>query len=321
MSLPPRAASRPAIRRRQAGYSLAEVVVSLTVFLAILLGVLFIFNLNYRLARGRGDSAERQDALRSAEHEMVRLARLAGRGGLPRDLAIEIDVDVDPGTRIGGPDSPGVVAGTDVLTVRGVFSTPLFRVGPADGSLRLRATGATTAGVVEIRDPSPQTGVAQSLAELAAILDARRPAPAALLLVSQLDESIFAVVETDPAGAAITREGDNVTGITLGFEAAEPAAALGGAGPAAALRGAAFVGVLEEYRFYIRATFSAPGDETSAPRSQLSVARFVPGTDKPWGDANTSLAVDLADNVGDLEVTIAGDGDGDNPVVVDLEGF
>ena len=88
--------------RRGAGYSLPEVVVSLAVFAAILLGVLFVFNLNYRLARGRSDDAEHQEALRRAQHDLVRLVRLAGRGGLPHDLAIEVTSNVAPDSRSAG---------------------------------------------------------------------------------------------------------------------------------------------------------------------------------------------------------------------------
>ena len=292
-------------------------VVSLAVFIAILLGVLFIFNLNYRLARGRGDTAERQRALRDARHEIERLVRTAGRGGLPAELAIEVDDDVAAGRRIGGPGSPAVVAGSDVLTVRGVFATPLFRVGPADGSLRLSA-GAPASGTVEIRDPSPQTGVAQSLAELAAALAAERRAAAALVLVSQLDEAVFAVVEADLGRAEIEREGDRVSRVALSFATGGVPPALAGSDPAAALRGAAFVGLLEEYRFYLRAARAAPGDETSARRRQLSVARFAPGSDRPWDDDEANLAVDLADDVADLQVTAEFGGGGEGRVSIDL---
>ena len=289
------------------GYSLVEVVVSLTAFIAILLAVLFVFNVNYRLARGRGDAAERREALRNARHDMVRLARMAARGGLPRELAVAVAQDVAAGHRIGGPGSPEVLAGTDVLTLRGVFSTPLFRVGPADGSLRLEGGGSAPAGAVEIRDPSPQTGVAQSLAELAATVAARRPDSAALVLVSQLDESVFAVVSGRLDRAAVVREGGRVVRVGLPFETASAPPALAGAGPAAALRGAAFVGLLEEYRFYVRAAFAAPGDPASPLRPQLSLARFVPGTDRPWAGDAANLAVDLADDVGDLQVAPSDD--------------
>ncbi len=312
-------AERPGIRRprRGAGYSLAEVVVSLAIFAAILLGVLFVFNLNYRLARGRSDAAARQEALRRAQNDLVRMVRLAGRGGLPHDLAIEVASNVVPGSRIGGPDSPRVVAGSDILTVRGVFSTPLFRVGPADGGLRLGEAGAPPAGVVEIRDPSPQTGVAQSLAELAAGLEARRTDSGSLLLVSQLDESIFAVVASDPGRTRITRVGELVTAVALSFDAAGAPPGLAGSGPAEALRGAAVVGLLEEYRFYLRAAFSTPGDERSVPRPQLSMARFVPGTDRPWDQDPANLAIDLADDIIDFQVALGGDLDGDGQVAAE----
>ncbi len=312
--------ARPAVRRRPgAGYSLAEVVISLSVFIAILVGVLFIFNLNYRLARDRGDAAERQEALRRARAEVVRLARTAGGGALPPELAIEVARDVAPGSRVGGAGSPRVVAGTDVLTVRGVFSTPLLRVGPADGSLRLGGAGAAAAGAVEIHDPSPQTGVAQNLAELAAVLTARGPRTASLLLVSQLDESAFAVVVGDLARARVAWDGGRAARIDLPFDGAVAPPRLAGAGPAAALRGAAFVGLLEEYRFFVREAFSAPGDQTSTPRPQLSVARFVPGTDLPWGGGEGEPPVDLADNVVDLEVELAVNAAGELEVAVEIE--
>ena len=298
---------RPSRARAGAtGYSLAEVVVSLAVFIAILLGVLFIFHLNYRQARGRGDTAQRQAEVRRAQHDLVRLVESAGRGGLPHTLAISVASNAEPGSRIGGPGSPPIVAGTDVLVVRGVFSSPLYRVAPADG-------GPTTA-LLEVRDPSPQTGVRQDLSELAATVEAARAGRGTLLLVSQLDESIYAVAGSAFGDAVVSRRGGRVAAVTLAVDSAGVPAAMAGAGVAAALRGAALLGLLEEYRIYVRRAFAAPGDEASAPRPQLSMARFVPGTDEPWGGDAANLAIDLADDVGDLQVALGFDVDGDGSV-------
>lgn len=307
--------------RRGRGYSLAEVVVSLTVFIALLVGVLLFFNLNFRQARERVDAAQRQEALRSARHDLERLLRMAGRGALPLELAIEVASRVAPGTRIAGPGSPLVVAGTDVLTVRGVFSAPLLQVGPAAADPRPGGGDQTPAGTLEIHDPNPQTGVTQELAELAAAVEAGTAGSETLLLLSQLDESVFATVESDLAAAQILRDGQRVSGVTLPFASRRAATPLAGAGPAAALRGGAFAGILEEYRFYVRQARSAPGDQTSTPRPQLSVARLVPGTDRPWGGSGASLAIDLADHITDLRVTVSDDREGEVGVSVALDGL
>ena len=83
---------------------------------------------------------------------------------------------------------------------------------------------------------------------------------------------------------------------------------------------AAFVGILEEYRFYVREAHAAPGDESSMPRPQLSVARFVPGTDRLWGGTGATVAVDIADRVTDLQVSLFEEPDGQLGVAVTLEG-
>lgn len=296
---------------RAAGYSLAEVVISLAIFTAILVGVLLVFNLNYRQARSRSDAARRHEALRGAQDELVRLVATAGRDGLPAELAIGVRSNVAPGSRVAGPASPRLVTGTDVLTVRGVFSTPLLRGGPHE-----RSGGEAESRAVELHDPSPETGVAQELAELAAAIEARGAERESLLLVSQLDESILTVVTTDLRAAQIARVNGRVAGIGLTISAAGAPSTLAGGGLAAALRGPVFVGILEEYRFFVREAFAAPGDPDSKLRPQLSVARFVPGTDQPWGGA-AGRFVDLADEVFDLQVALGIDADGDGSVTAD----
>lgn len=59
------------------------------------------------------------------------------------------------------------------------------------------------------------------------------------------------------------------------------------------------VGVLEEWRFYIR-----PPDLRSGHGPQLAMARLYPGTGIAWRRRNSNLLQPIADDVIDLEVTV-----------------
>ena len=306
-----------ASRRASGGHSLVEVLVSLTLFIGVLVAVLVVFNLNYRLARGRAGAAARQETLRSVHHDLESLVRRAGRSGLPHGLAIAVQTNVPPATTIGGPGTPAVATGTDVLTLRGVLSTPLFQVSPLAGPA-VDDDGVPRPAAIEIRDFSPQTGAPQDLAELAAAIEAAEPLPDSLLLVSALDDSVFAVVETDPGGSTVTRSAGRVTAIRLAVREAAVREALPPAGSlATVLRGAALAGVLEEYRFYVRDGFAVPGDDGSRRRPQLVMGRFVPGTDRPYADDAANLAIALADDTLDLQVALGADLDGNGRLDAD----
>jgi hypothetical protein len=70
------------------------------------------------------------------------------------------------------------------------------------------------------------------------------------------------------------------------------------------------VGILEEYRYYVRRTFEIPGNDKSEMAPKLSRARTYPGTQTPWvhdpmmDDPTQSWQVDIADNVFDLQVAL-----------------
>lgn len=76
----------------------------------------------------------------------------------------------------------------------------------------------------------------------------------------------------------------------------------------------AFVGVLEEHRFYIRQEFKTAPNGTQDLASMFTRARVYPGTDLPWrgpdddddveDDAHPSWRVDVADNIVDLQVAL-----------------
>jgi hypothetical protein len=75
------------------------------------------------------------------------------------------------------------------------------------------------------------------------------------------------------------------------------------------MNAAATLGVLEEYRYYIRqdATPNALGD----PVRRLSRARMYPGTETPYYNNSTNLQVDVADNLVELQVALGVDTNGD----------
>ena len=82
------------------------------------------------------------------------------------------------------------------------------------------------------------------------------------------------------------------------------------------LTSVAFASVVEEHQFFIREDFAIPGDATSPPTPKLARARMLPGTDALHPDG----AIDVADNVFDLQVALGVDLDGNGRVDVEDAG-
>lgn len=81
--------------RARAGFTLIELLVSMVVFLGILVAMFAVFNANYKLAQVQTHVANMQQSLRIAQHDLVRMVRMAGRGGLsrgtlPQGLAVAV---------------------------------------------------------------------------------------------------------------------------------------------------------------------------------------------------------------------------------------
>lgn len=301
-------------RSPQAGFTLIEILVSLAVMVVVLGGLLAILQVNSRIAKAQINVAEMQQALRVAQADIIRDVRMAGRGGLPAfrpasatpaypgmlmpdGPAIAVANDVPADTTIGGDDDASVLPGSDVLTVRGVLTTTLYQVErTSDGRV-----GTTGQDSIIVRNHSP-TGVPQDLQALKDAIAANRPE--ALLLISAVDDQIQVVVE-------LTGGTDNDTSVELEFDT-------GGTHGANYLRlspkgqyppeltAVTAVGILEEYRYYVR-------DVEPAPR--LSRARLYPGTDEAYADNPANLTVDVADNVLDLQLALGIDQNGDEIVV------
>ena len=328
---------------RAAGFTLVEALVTLAVTALLVVGILGVFDFNNKVARVQTQVADMQQSLRVAQYEMVRYIRMAGRGGVPADRAVELRDNVGEaggqGTILAGEDEPLVLRGSDVITVRGVFTTPVYQldyVKPEDFDV----DEAEGTGLIRLRDPSP-TGIPQDLTPIREMMGLSGPpddkaTKEALILVSPIADNILAVVEFDPdatfknVGSGIVTE-DTPTGkvttatIIFRFKGgsgnADEFAALagGGVGGTFPLASAVTLGILEEYRFYLRDVRLAPGpDDPLTPTRlapKLAMARVFPGTEKAYRDDKSNyLKLDLADNILDLQVALGMDRDGDGEV-------
>ena len=310
--------------RSAAGFTLIELLVALTITVVILLGVLAFFDVNTKVARAQTNVAGMQQSARVAQSTIVRTLRTTGRGTLPvgslpagTAIAVCNNAQVDPACdrteiAIGFEGTPAIVPGTDVLTVRGVFSAPLWQVNHTDPStFSVNTAGVEITGTLRIASVS-HTGVPQPTAALVDALSADPPIAEPLLLTSPLDDRIFAVVEIDPATSDVSDPDDLVLGFKYsgGVRTGGYQGLTGGAAFPTELTSVAFAGILEEYRFYVRAVREIPGDETSALSPLLSMARLYPNSEEPYGSSLEELRVDIADNVLDLQVALGIDLDG-----------
>ncbi|MFL6193427.1 MAG: PilW family protein [Thermoanaerobaculia bacterium] len=296
----------PAGARRQAGFTLAEMLVSLAVTVILLLGILATFDLNGRVARVQTNVADMQQSLRIVQDDVVRLVRMSGRGGLPltdspssllpSGPALMVRDNVPAGQyMIAGNTDTKILEGTDVLTVRGVFTT-LFQVN-ASGALTLTPANNPTTGTVVVQDVTPG-GVKQDLQPLK---DANGKSEA-ILLVSTLGDETHAVVEL----ASVTNGANSVT---LNFKVTSGSMtdyykklSSGGSFPSA-LRNVVYLGIVEEYRYYVREEHVIAADPSSDLAPKLARARFYPGTDQLYN----ADKVDLADNILNLQIALGFD--------------
>lgn len=319
--------ARSAIRSRRElsrrGFTLVEVVVALLVVTIILTAIMAMFSFNTRIARAQMHLSGMQQSLRFAQYELVRSVRMAGRGGLPTSqypalpsyagallpdgISVSVNNNVAAGTQIAGCNCANVIEGTDILTVRGIFESPVYQLNPAAGEFVYDP--ATGTGTVTVRKNSP-TGVPQDLTPFEdRIAD---NVADAILLVSPLDDSLYAVVEMQPGGSSSTQLSGTTEFVTIAFttQGGNSTEFLGlspgGAYPPA-LTTVAYVGLLEEYQFYVREERAIRGDATSELIPRLSRAQVFPGTAVAYENDTANLTGDLVENILDLQVAIGVD--------------
>jgi len=329
-------------RGGEAGFTVAEMIVALVVMLEMVLAVLLLFDFTNKLSRVQTSVTDMQQSLRVSQYDTVRLVRMVGRGGLPlgpltalpadptatstlQGVALSVRDNVPSGAVIStATGAPAIVAGTDVLTVRGVFSNPIYQVQPTPAAFTVNT--ATRTGTITINATAPtNSSVPQQLSALAAAVN--NNVHEALLLVSSSDNATYAVVELDPAGAG-TNVGSPATSVTIAFRYTGNTRATsflalspGGAFPAT-MNAIKSVGILEEYRIYVRSFSNNPPTSASAVTKafflnpKLSRARMFPNTEEPYGPGAPgtvvagnapNLQLDVADDVIDLQVALGFD--------------
>ena len=292
------AASLP--KTTEGGASLIETLVAFGLTVAVSAFALSLFGLHQHLARAQLDDSALQQAQQAAHRELRRGLRAAGRGGIARqspgqearpELAAFVEKDVAAGHPVGGLTA---AEGTDVLVVRGVMNGPLYWVEDVE------VDPAAARGWVEVLAETPG-GVPQPLAMLQ---DAGAAGDDALLLVSGVApvHAVVPITEVAASGRGRRRRlrvhfhadasRGPVAGAYLGMSS-------GGAWPGGPMRVVERVGVLEEWRFYIR-----PPDPRSGHGPQLAMARLYPGTGIAWRRRNSNLLQPIADDLIDLDVTV-----------------
>ena len=386
-------------RRSEAGFSLIELLVTMVIMAEILIAVLILFDSSNRIARAQTQLAELQQSLRVGQSEVVRYARMAGLGGLPitrlnpdhtpdgsntnygmpgafprSGYAVSLINDVAPGsdiitiTHAGSSETADgeVLEDSDVLILRGVFSTPIYYVDPridieeewcsADPCDLMDATDRLVVVPERIRIAGDTwEDYPQDISLLGERLEAARTASdndhksVALIFRDTLNPNAYAIMEFDhgnttqamlvpadcpdpPATAVGTPQciqfrvklnpdntpGDAYHDLSTGtlLETAKGGVRVEDAGGDTVVfpKRIGSIGLLEEYRLFVRREYEVPGLDTTRLAPVLSRASFLPGTDIQLD------RVDLADNVIDLQIAVGVDSDADGAVTEDLTG-
>ncbi len=318
----------------QAGFSLIELVISLILSVGLLTVVLTAFASTNELARSHISLAESQQSGRIAMHEVSRLVRMAGRGGLNGRLipdpagtpnvvsssALEVRDNVGfAGTStevlIGWPASPTAIYGSDILTVRGVMNGTMYQLAIGSSFTLMDQSGVPATpdtaaqGALLVRSVNP-AGLAQDLEKLLSAVEGGQTVP--LLLVSSDEDNIHAVVqltnvevtaEDDSGGPQEVRLRFNIQSGSMELDGYRSLYNANTPGLPAALRSVSLVGVVEEHRFFVRESYSVAGDTSSEVRHKLAVMRVLPGSEAPMGDIS-SATQDVVDDISAFQVAL-----------------
>jgi prepilin-type N-terminal cleavage/methylation domain-containing protein len=316
------------------GFTLLELMITLAITAVVMVVVLTSLDAHSRVARLQVDIGDVQQTLRVGHRAMTHLVRMAGRSGLPRRAAVLVDQNVGDDVVIGAEP---VAPLTDILTVRGALRSPIFRADSDDPAV---FTIAGTKAHLRI-DSVTNAGFVQPLDSLEALLqEDGSVGPEAVLLTSRQSDSIYAVVELESLtfeDLVLDIQNRNVTvrraNLTFNIDPASDGHAaqymalssncinLPAGAPCdfpANLTSVLLMAVIEEHRFYVRRDYAVPGDDTSPPRPKLCRARMFPNTDAVWGGPENA-AIEIADNVFDLQVSYGVDLDVDGIVEVAME--
>jgi prepilin-type N-terminal cleavage/methylation domain-containing protein len=319
------------------GFSLLEIMVAMVIMAMVTVAMLTFFDTANKLTQTQSGIAEMQSSQRVAQQELVRMIGMAGIGGLPEGmnpaspsvqpnmvfplgLAMSVQNNVAGGTLIGDAGSAAVVAGTDILTLRGVYTTDMLFIVPA-APLTLDVNGATSL----VLSSTVDAGVIQQLDELRGALNDKD----AIIVYDSFNPEAYAVLELDLGGSLLGVLGapqmtlrlllgaTSTYGREYGLMVLGTTLLQGSGGQLFELPGAPItqvqlprtvgaIGILEEFRYFVRSDFSIASDNTSLAMPVLTRARFQPNTNDPYPVAAVA-SVDLADWIADLQVAIGVD--------------
>lgn len=325
--------------REVAAFSVIELVVAMAIMVEVLIVVLILFDVNQSVTRVQTQVADLQQNQRISQYEISRMVRMAGRGGLPRRLAVDIGAAGVNHDIVNDANSPVAMENTDIITIRGVFSDPVWHINARDPASYTPST-AGVPGEITIVSVSPD-GISQETTPLEELDAAGAGSGEALLMVSQADDLIWGVAAIDrvtcTSAGDINGDGTDDTSCRVEFADAADARSVAYSGaftgqddhacsdPASpncrfthpvwsTVTRVGWAGILEEYRYYIREEFIVPGDNTSGLRPRLSRARVYPNTDEVWNGEIENARVDISDNVIDLQAALAIDLDLDGAI-------
>jgi len=327
-----------------AGFTIVELVLTMLIVVEILIGAGIAFDVHNRMARIQTQITDMQQSLRIAQYDMTRLVRMAGRGGLPAEinptaifntadsppvlggLAIEIrnnvggTVNADPDRHIarGDNDSPEAVAGTDILIVRGCFSTPVYNLNEATFDWDPDGDGTAGPTTLTLLNPGP-TSIPQSLVPLKEEETALGGAlQGTMSLMSPENRQTYGLGQIQAAAFIGPDEDPTQVDMNLVLNTPSPLNPFNTllAPPVRQFppqMTTALACLLEEYRYYVREEYEVPGDATSEMRPRLARARFEPGTELPYRNDPENFRLDLADGIFDLQVALGFDSDFPSP--------
>jgi prepilin-type N-terminal cleavage/methylation domain-containing protein len=239
-------------RRRSAGFSLAELVVTLVVLGLAAWLVLRLVDRRTRVRSEPSASSGPEGVLDAAFRMLLKDVRAAGTGGLPADEAIRPVADNTPPAdehnrvRTVHGDTVAVRPGTDQMALRGVLRTPLLRLEPG-----VPGTGETVSDAMRAR-PSNVTVRAAPSPDLAAVrarlVELSGSGKAFFLVSGAASRWAVARVASVAAGAA-----DGPMDVVLDFTDADARARNRGGEPDAASRldGISAGGVFDDLVWFV----------------------------------------------------------------------
>jgi len=320
----------PTTRRSEAGFSLLELLFALLVAVEVLIAAYMAFDVSNHAAAVQTQITDLQQSLRIVQHDMARLARMAGRGGLPADL--RPDLAFDPTAPIpnlqgisfevrngvtgdaqsiarGVADSPIAIEGTDILTVRGCITNPLYQVNPENFDWDSDDNDVPDEATIALLNSSV-IGIRQPLAPLCEEL--ATAGTHMMLLASPEGRNVYGMARVATNDCPVSGEPETVnltlrldTNSTLNPDQDDDPDVIDRRFPVR--MDAITACLLEEYRYFVQEVHEDPDDPTTPLRPMLSRARFVAGTELPYADDPQNYALPLADGIIDLQVALGFD--------------